>query len=121
MRRIQTNIDVNSESFRRNRAHNLKLVEDLRHKQQAARYQRPERDMQRLARQGKLFVRDRLELLLDPGTPFLELQSLAANMEYDGEVPGGGTLIGIGIVQGREVAIHADDCTSRGAPGIRTR
>jgi hypothetical protein len=46
--------------------------------------------MERLKRQNKMFVRDRIELLLDPGTPFLELSTLAANQSYDGEVPGAG-------------------------------
>jgi 3-methylcrotonyl-CoA carboxylase beta subunit len=59
-------------------------------------------------------------MLLDPGTPFLELSTLAANMAYDGEVPGASVITGIGIVSGREVMIHADDSErSRAAPGIR--
>ena len=82
--------------------------------QQEARTRRPQRDLDRLARQGKLFVRDRLELLLDPGTPFLEFSTLAANMAYDGEVPGAGQVTGIGIVSGREVVIRADDASVKG-------
>ena len=61
-----------------------------------------------------MFVRDRIELLLDPGTPFLELSTLAANTEYGGEVPGAGIVSGIGIVSGREVIIHADDASVKG-------
>ena len=61
-----------------------------------------------------MFVRDRIELLLDPGTPFLELSTLAANTEYGGEVPGAGIVSGIGIVNGREVVIHADDASVKG-------
>ena len=114
MRRLESNIDVNSETYRRFYAHNKAMVADFRAKQDAARFQRPDRDMQRLARQEKLFVRDRIDLLLDPGTPFLEIQSLAANMEYDGEVPSGGNVSGIGIVGGREVCIHADDSSVKG-------
>jgi 3-methylcrotonyl-CoA carboxylase beta subunit len=70
--------------------------------------------MERLARQGKLFVRERLQCLLDPGTPFLELSTLAANMAWGGEVPGAGIVSGIGIVAGREVVIHADDASVKG-------
>lgn len=114
MRRIESQIDVNSESFKANRAHNLDLVEELRAKQQAARYERPRRDMDRLARQEKLFVRDRLELLLDPGTPFLELSTLCANKDYDGEVPSGAVLTGVGVVSGREVMIVANDASIKG-------
>ena len=53
-------------------------------------------------------------MLLDPGTPFLELSTLAANQAYDGEVPGAGIVSGIGIVSGREVIIHADDASVKG-------
>ncbi len=61
-----------------------------------------------------MFVRDRIEMLLDPGTPFLELSTLAANLSYGGEVPGAGIVSGIGIVNGREVIIHADDASVKG-------
>src|SRR3989442_1649367 len=90
MRRIQSNVDVHSETFVANHQHNRALAADFHRRQDEARARRPERDLERLARQKKLFVRDRLELLLDPGTPFLELSTLAANMAYDGEVPGAG-------------------------------
>jgi 3-methylcrotonyl-CoA carboxylase beta subunit len=114
MRRIDTRIDTASEEFQANAAHNRALAAELRARQEAARSVRPQRDMDRLARQDKLFVRRRLELLLDPGTPFLELSTLAANMAYDGDVPGAGQVTGIGIVNGREVIIHADDASVKG-------
>jgi 3-methylcrotonyl-CoA carboxylase beta subunit len=114
MRRIASKLDTRSEEFRANQAHNLRLAEALKEKQEAARFARPARDKERLARQNKLFVRDRLAALLDPGTPFLELSTLAANMAYDGEVPGAAQLCGIGIVAGREVMIHADDASVKG-------
>ncbi len=114
MRRIETRIDLRSDSFQANRARNLELAAELREAQRRARFERPERDMQRLRRQNKLFVRERLELLLDPGTPFLELSTLAANRAYDGEVPGAGIVSGIGIVAGREVILHADDGSVKG-------
>jgi len=114
MRRIDSQIDSSAEGFQQNRAHNLGLIASLRERQRQARFDRPERDRQRLARQKKLFVRDRIELLLDPGTPFLELSTLAANQAYDGEVPSAGIVSGIGIVSGREVIIHADDASVKG-------
>jgi 3-methylcrotonyl-CoA carboxylase beta subunit len=114
MRRIETRIDVRSAEFADNAAHNRRLAADLREHHRRARTHRPQRDFDRLARQKKLFVRDRLELLLDPGTPFLELSALAANQAYDGEVPGAGQVSGIGIVSGREVMIHADDASVKG-------
>ena len=114
MRRIESRIDIASEEFRLNRAHNRGLADTLRERQQAARRERPARDLDRLSRQNKMFVRDRIELLLDPGTPFLELSTLAANSEYGGEVPGAGIVSGIGIVNGREIIIHADDASVKG-------
>lgn len=114
MRRIDSQIDLNSESYRLNLAHNQALVAELRERQQRARYDRPKRDLDRLARQKKMFVRDRIDLLLDPGTPFLELSTLAANDEYGGEVPSAGIVSGIGIVSGHEVIIHADDASVKG-------
>ena len=114
MNRIESSLNTRSAEFLANREHNLALATALRQQQQAARHQRPERDMQRLARQNKLFVRERLQQLLDPGTPFLELSTLAGNMEYDGEVPGAGVVTGIGIVSGREVMINASDASVKG-------
>jgi 3-methylcrotonyl-CoA carboxylase beta subunit len=114
MKRIQSQLDVRSAEFKANTEHNRRLASELRDRQDRARHHRPQRDRDRLARQGKLFVRDRLEHLLDPGTPFLELSTLAANMEYDGEVPGAGIVSGVGIVAGREVIVHADDASVKG-------
>src|SRR5580692_7376714 len=114
MRRIESKIDTASEEFRLNWKHNRGLADTLKERQRAARRERPARDLERLARQNKMFVRDRIELLLDPGTPFLELSTLAANTEYGGEVPGAGIVSGIGIVEGREVIIHADDASVKG-------
>jgi 3-methylcrotonyl-CoA carboxylase beta subunit len=114
MKRIESRLNTQSADFVANREHNQKLAHELHRLQDAVRTHRPERDLQRLARQKKLFVRERLQRLLDPGTPFLELSTLAANMEYDGEVPGAGVVTGIGIVSGREVVIHASDASVKG-------
>ncbi len=114
MRRIETRIRPGADEFRANHAHNRALAAELKQRQQAARRTRPARDLDRLARQNKMFVHDRIELLLDPGTPFLELSTLAANMAYGGEVPGAGIVSGIGIVSGREIIIHADDASVKG-------
>jgi 3-methylcrotonyl-CoA carboxylase beta subunit len=114
MRQIQSAIRTNSSEFRDNFAHNRGLAALLNERQRAARDDRPKRDLERLARQGKRSVRDRLGLLLDAGTPFLELSTLAAGRAYDGEVPGAGQLTGIGVVMGKEVLIRADDASVKG-------
>src|SRR5438445_9362618 len=114
MQRVSSLIDTRDGDYRANDLHNRRLASELKERQKVARHVRPERDKERLRRQNKMFVRDRIEMLLDPGTPFLELSTLAANMEYDGEVPGAGQASGIGIVSGREVIIHADDASVKG-------
>ena len=114
MRRIQSSIDVQSTEFRTYDRYNRKLVKKLRDDQHKARYIRPDRDINRLRRQNKLLVRERIDLLLDSGTPFLELSTLAANMAYDGTVPGAGFISGIGIVNGREIMVMASDSSIKG-------
>jgi len=92
----------------------MQKVEALQAKVHKARFERPERDIERLHRQKKLTVRERLDLLLDPGTPFLEIGTLVANKAYGGDVQGAGQVSGIGIIYGREVIIHADDPSIKG-------
>ena len=111
---IKSLINTGSEDFRKRYTHNKGLAAELRQKQDDSRHKRPQRDLDRLAKQGKMTPRERLKKLLDPGTPFLELSTLAANQLYNGESPGASNISGIGIVSGREVIIHADDSTVKG-------
>jgi len=114
MRRIKSNVDTQSAEFRAYERHNRALMAELQERQQKARFERPERDIARLRKQKKLLVRERIDLLLDPGTPFLELSTLAANMAYDGTVPSAGLVSGVGIVSGREVLVMASDSSING-------
>jgi len=114
MRRIDSRINSRSAEFLRFRERNLERVAELHARQQEARFARPARDLERVERQGKLFVRARIERLLDPGTPFLELSTLAACTEYDGEARSASVVAGIGVVSGREVVVRADDPTIKG-------
>ena len=114
MRRMQSSVNTSSAEFRRYAAHNRQIVATFREKQEAARHGRPQRDLDRLKRQKKLRPRERVDKLLDSGTPFLELSSLAANMAYGGESPSASCITGIGVVSGHEVMIHADDSTVKG-------
>ena len=114
MRRIKSSVDTKSSQFRTYETHNLKILAQFRDCQEKARFDRPERDIERLRKQKKLLVRERIDLLIDPGTPFMELSSLAANMAYDGTVPSAGLVSGIGIINGREVLIMASDSTIKG-------
>jgi 3-methylcrotonyl-CoA carboxylase beta subunit len=114
MNRLESKVDTSTAAYKNNHAAMTQRVEALRAQVQRARFERPARDLERLHRQKKLTVRERLDLLLDPGTPFLELSTLAANRAYEGEVHGAGQVSGIGIIGGREVMIHADDPSIKG-------
>jgi 3-methylcrotonyl-CoA carboxylase beta subunit len=114
MARLQSTLQTGSAEFRRNYAHNRRLAAELHERQRAARHERPQKDVERLARQGKMMPRERVEKLLDPATPFLEFSTLAANMAYGGEAPSASVITGIGMVQGREVIICAHDSSIKG-------
>jgi acetyl-CoA carboxylase carboxyltransferase component len=73
-----------------------------------------ESSRERHVSRGKLLPRDRVEHLLDPGSPFLEIGQLAANDMYEGEIPGAGMIAGIGRVSGRQCMIVANDATVKG-------
>src|SRR6185369_5000116 len=102
--------DAESDEFRRRADAMERLVARL--KEELARARGSGRD--RHAEQKKMFVRDRVDALLDPGSPFLELSPLAAHGMYDGEAPGAGLVTGIGRVSGREVMVIANDATVKG-------
>src|SRR5687768_7185818 len=90
------------------------LVRQLRDRVGAARQGGGPKYIERHREQGKLPVRDRIDRLLDPASPFLELSPLAAWDMYDNEAPGAGLVTGIGRVSGREVLIVANDATVKG-------
>lgn len=114
MSRIISKVDTESTAYRKNFTDMTERVDTLRQRLNQARFERPQRDIDRLKKSNKLTVRERLDLLLDPGTPFLELSALAANKAYGGDVHGAGQVSGIGIINGREVIIHADDPSIKG-------
>ena len=97
--------------------HRVQALRELTHK---VRHERPARDLERLHRQKKLTVRERIDLLLDPGTPFLELSTLAANTAYGGEVPGAGCdRRASASCRGAKSSSMPTTPASRAAPGIR--
>lgn len=111
---IETKIDTNSKEYREKYEAMESLVADLKKELKKARDERPQKDIDRLAAQGKMPVRKKLDLLLDRNTPFLEIAPLAARGMYDGKVHAAGLVAGIGIVEGREVLVVASDATIKG-------
>lgn len=112
--RIETKIATDSDEFRARAAHNRGLAEKLRADVADAAKGGPEKHRERHVSRGKLLPRDRVERLLDPGSPFLEIGQLAACDMYEGEVPGAGMIAGIGRVSGRQVMIVCNDATVKG-------
>ena len=114
MDRLETHVDPASDDFQRNRDRMSALVSELRERITIARQGGGERYLQRHREQGKLPVRERIDKLLDPGSPLLELSPLAAWDLYDNDAPSAGIVTGIGRVAGREVLIVANDATVKG-------
>lgn len=114
METLPTHINPQSPEFLANFEHHRSLAATLRERLALVRQGGGEKYRRRQQEQGKLFVRERIERLLDPGSPFLELSPLAAFDMYNLEVPGAGIVTGIGRVSGREVLIIANDATVKG-------
>jgi len=114
METLETRIETSSAEFRKNREHMESLVAELRERTAVARRGGSENARKRHADQGKLFVRDRIQKLLDPDTPFLELSPLAGYELYEEPVPAAGIVTGIGRVSGQEVMVVANDATVKG-------
>jgi 3-methylcrotonyl-CoA carboxylase beta subunit len=112
--KIETKIVPDDEQFRTRDAHNRALVEKLRTDVAQAAKGGPEKHRKRHVERGKLLPRDRVERLLDPASPFLEIGQLAACDMYGGEVPGAGMIAGIGRVSGRQVMVVCNDATVKG-------
>jgi 3-methylcrotonyl-CoA carboxylase beta subunit len=107
-------IDTAAEQYHARAAHNRALADELRARVAEAALGGPERARAKHAERGKLLPRARVERLLDPGSPFLEIGQLAACDLYGGEVPAAGLIAGIGRVSGRQVMIVCNDATVKG-------
>ncbi|HEY6004997.1 MAG TPA: carboxyl transferase domain-containing protein [Anaeromyxobacter sp.] len=114
MRVLETEIQTRGAEFQANAAAMRALVEDLRAKSREVRGGGGEAARQKHVARGKLLPRDRIEHLLDPGAPFLEVGQLAAWGMYDGQAPSAGLVAGIGRVEGQECMIVANDATVKG-------
>jgi acetyl-CoA carboxylase carboxyltransferase component len=114
MKVLPSNVDTTDATFVANREHMRQLVDELRRRTASAQQGGGPRYLQRHRAQGKLPVRERVDRLLDRGSPFLELSALAACEMYDNDAPAAGIVTGIGRVSGRDVIIVANDATVKG-------
>jgi 3-methylcrotonyl-CoA carboxylase beta subunit len=111
---LRTAADPTGEAFVRYAKEHAELLDDLRQRLAAARLGGPEPARARHTARGKLLPRDRVDALVDPASPFLELSPLAATGMYDDEAPAAGIITGVGRVSGRECVVVANDATVKG-------
>ena len=117
--RITSNIHPNSDDFKERKEKFLEVNRQYQEVFQSVRNSIPEAIIQKHKERGKLLARERIELLIDPNTPFLELSPLAAYGMYNNEFPAAGIITGIGVVHGRETMIVANDATVKGGTYVK--
>jgi 3-methylcrotonyl-CoA carboxylase beta subunit len=111
---LESQISTQSPEYQRNYAHHLKLAEELQKLLEQIRKGGSEEARKKHEERGKLFVRERIRLLLDEDRPFLELSPLAAHDVYESDVPAAGIVTGIGWIHGQPAMIVANDATVKG-------
>ncbi|GIG22512.1 acetyl-CoA carboxylase subunit beta [Cellulomonas chitinilytica] len=114
METLRTAADPSAPAFLANDDAQRTLVAQLRATIRTAALGGPERSRERHVARGKLLPRERIDVLLDDGSPFLEVAPLAAHELYDGDAPGAGVIAGIGLVHGRHVMVLSNDATVKG-------
>jgi 3-methylcrotonyl-CoA carboxylase beta subunit len=114
MSKIVSKVAKNAENYQQNYAYHSALQAELRERIAAAATGSRDHLIERHRQRGKLLPRERIDLLVDPCTPFLELSTLAAYNQYGGAVHGAGVVTGIGIVHGQFCMIVANDSTVKG-------
>jgi acetyl-CoA carboxylase carboxyltransferase component len=111
---LTSQVDRSAEPFERRRAQMEQLVAELRERTALVAAGGGERAVERHRSRGKLTARERIDRLLDPGSAFLELGALAAWEVYDGQAPSAGIVTGVGVVEGQECVVVANDATVKG-------
>jgi acetyl-CoA carboxylase carboxyltransferase component len=114
MFRIESKINTQSKEFHENSAALRAQVEDLKRRLAEARKGGPPAALEKHKARGKLPARERLDLLFDRNTPFLEFSPLAASGMYGNGAPGAGIITGVGVVHGKEILVVANDATVKG-------
>src|SRR3954466_10582985 len=109
MPQIKSAISPNSAAFKSNAEAMGKLVAELKEKMARAALGGDQKSRKRHTERGKLLPRERVERLIDPGSPFLELSPLAANAMYEGDIPAASIITGIGRMCGRPWAVWGND------------
>ncbi len=119
MFRIESKIDTQSESFISQKEQYIKLLKEYKEILKKVRNGSSEKAIEKHKARGKLLARDRINLLVDPNTSFIELSTLAAYGHYDNQFPSAGIITGIGVVHGKETLIIANDATVKGGTYVK--
>ena len=114
MQVLKSNIRTESEEFKQNEKNFLALMSQYREAMAASMQGGGESAVAKHKKRNKLLARERIDLLIDPNTPFLELSPMAAYGTYNNDFPSAGIITGIGVIQGREAVIVANDATVKG-------
>ena len=114
MQVLKSNIRTDSEEFKQNEKNFLALMAQYREAMSASMQGGGEAAVAKHKKRHKLLARERIDLLIDPNTPFLELSPMAAYGTYNNDFPSAGIITGIGVIQGREAVIVANDATVKG-------
>lgn len=116
---LKSKIDLTKNEFQDNYRKFTELLENYIDKLNKVYECGGKKAVEKHKKRGKLLARERIELLLDPNTPFLELSSLAAYDQYDNNFPSAGIVTGIGIIHGKETIIIANDATVKGGTYVK--
>ena len=114
MQILKSNIRTNSEEFKQNERNFLALMAQYREAMSASMQGGGESAIAKHKKRNKMLARERIDMLVDPNTPFLELSPMAAYGTYNNDFPSAGIVTGIGVIQGREAVIVANDATVKG-------
>lgn len=117
--RIESKIDTKSTEFKKQQQEFQKILEEFRAKQKSVINGSSPRAIEKHKSRGKLLARERINLLIDSNTPFLELSTMAAYGHYDNQFPSAGIITGIGVVHGKETLIIANDATVKGGTYVK--
>jgi 3-methylcrotonyl-CoA carboxylase beta subunit len=119
MFRLSSKININSDEFRAHFSENLRLAGELREKMRSVMFRDDDPPVKRHRERGRLLARERVDLLLDPGSPFLEFSALAAIDQYHNSFPSAGIITGIGKIRGRLAVLIANDATVKGGTYVK--
>ena len=119
MFRLESKINTKSAEFIRNRDEYLLILGKFKEIPSKVRQGGPSQSVERHKERGKLLARERIDLLVDKNTPFIELSTLAAFDLYNNEFPSAGIVTGIGVIHGKETMFIANDATVKGGTYVK--